>query len=235
MDAAAKYMSGTIPAIELVWARFFFHALLLTPIMLARYRPRELWPQRPLLQIARALTIVVATTFFFRGLATTPLADMLAVFFINPFIITALAPWVLGDRIGRWRWTATVIGFIGALVIIRPGFAELTPGVLYAIGAGLCYSFYALSTRKLAGSDPPLVTLFFTGLVGCVAASCLLPWIWVWPTPQQWVLMSSMGLVSAVGHACVIIASERAPAPLLAPLAVPRNRIGDAAGLFHFR
>jgi drug/metabolite transporter (DMT)-like permease len=234
MDAAAKFMSGTIPAIELGWARFFFHALLLTPIMLARFRPRELWPQRALLQTARALTIVVATTFFFRGLATTPLADMLAVFFINPFIITALAPWVLGDRIGRWRWTATVIGFIGALVIIQPGFAELTPGVLYAIGAGLCYSFYALSTRKLAGSDPPLVTLYFTGLVGCVTASFLLPWIWVWPTPQQWGLMTSMGLVSALGHACVIVASERAPAPLLAPLSYLEIVSATLLGYFIF-
>lgn len=219
MDAAAKYMSGTIPALELVWARFFFHTVLLAPLMLWRFRLAELWPRRPILQATRALTIVAATCCFFLGLATTPLADMLAVFFINPFIITALAPWVLGDRVGVWRWTATALGFIGALVIIRPGFAELTPGVLYAIGAGLCYSFYALSTRKLAGSDPALVTLFFTGLVGMVAASMVLPLVWVQPSPQQWGLMVSMGLVSAFGHACLIIASERAPAPLLAPLA----------------
>jgi drug/metabolite transporter (DMT)-like permease len=218
MDAAAKFMSARIPIVELVWARFFFHTLLLAPIMLARYSMRQLWPRRPLLQTVRALTIVGATACFFNAVSAMPLADALAVFFIYPFIVTALSPWVLGDRIGVWRWSATAIGFIGALVIIRPGFTTLSVGVLYAIATGLCYSFYALSTRKLAGSDPPLVTLFFTGLVGLVVASALLPAIWVEPQPFEWALMGLIGLVSAVGHACVIVASERAPAPLLAPL-----------------
>ncbi len=219
MDAAAKFMSVRIPIVELVWARFFFHSVLLAPIMLWRHPVRNLWPQRPLLQTVRALAIVAATACFFLGISMMPLADMLAVFFIYPFVVTALSPWVLGDRVGAWRWSATAIGFIGALVIIRPGFATMSIGVAYAIGAGLCYSFYALSTRKLAGSDPPLVTLFFTGLVGLTVSSCALPLVWVWPTPLEWGLMLLIGLVSAIGHACVIMASERAPAPLLAPLA----------------
>lgn len=234
MDAAAKYMSAAIPVAELVWARFFFHSLVLVPLVLWRYRPADLNPSRPILQTARALTIVIATGCFFQGLKTTPLADMLAVFFVNPFIITALSPWVLGDRIGVWRWTATAIGFLGALVIIRPGFAELTPGVLYALAAGCLYSFYALSTRKLAGSDPPLVTLFYTGAVGLVVSSLLLPSYWVAPTAQQWGLMALMGLVSAAGHACVIVASERAPAPLLAPLAYLEIVAATLLGYFIF-
>jgi drug/metabolite transporter (DMT)-like permease len=219
MDAAAKFMSGRIPVVEMVWARFFFHTLLLSPVILARHSLREFWPSRPVLQIARALTIVAATACFFNGVARMPLADMLAVFFIYPFIVTALSPWVLGDRVGPWRWTATIIGFIGALIIIRPGFTHLSDGVWYAIGAGLCYSFYALSTRKLAGSDPPLITLFFTGLIGLFVTAAVLPWMWINPTQLEWGLMALMGLVSVVGHACVIMASERAPAPLLAPLA----------------
>jgi drug/metabolite transporter (DMT)-like permease len=218
MDAAAKFMSPRIPIVELVWARFFFHTLLLAPIVLRRYRVQALWPQRPALQTVRALTIVAATACFFNAVSDMPLADALAVFFIYPFIVTALSPWVLGDHIGVWRWSATALGFIGALVIIRPGFATLSVGVLYAIATGLCYSFYALSTRKLAGSDPPLVTLFFTGLVGLLIATAPLPQIWVWPMPWEWSLMAMIGLVSAIGHACVITASERAPAPLLAPL-----------------
>lgn len=234
MDASAKFMSVALPIVELVWARFFFHTAVLTPIVLARHRPSELWPQRPLLQTIRAMTIVVATASFFAGLRTTPLADMLAVFFVYPFIVTAFAPFVLGDRVGIWRWTATAIGFIGALIIIRPGFAELTPGVGFALLSGCCYSFYSLSTRKLAGSDPPLVTLFYTGAVGLVATSSLLPFVWVWPGPTHWLLMLAIGLVSAIGHACVIVASERAPAPLLAPLAYIEIVSATLLGYFIF-
>ncbi len=218
MDAAAKLMSGRIPIVELAWARFFFHTLLLLPLIAWHFPLRALWPRRAGLQIVRALMILFATAMFFNGVAVMPLANMLAVFFIYPFVITALSPWVLGDRVGVWRWTATLIGFIGALVIIRPGFEPLSAGVPFAIAAAFAYSFYALSTRKLAGLDPPLVTLFFTGAVGLAVSSLALPFVWITPTLDEWGLMALMGLVSAFGHYCVILASERAPAPLLAPL-----------------
>ncbi len=234
MDAAAKYMSGRIPTLQLVWARFFFHTLLLTPIVLWLHPVRALLPQRAGLQTARALMILCATALFFRAVAAMPLADTLAVFFVYPFIITAFSPWVLGDRVGVWRWTATIVGFVGALVIIQPGFATLTYGVLFAVGAGFCYSFYALSTRKLAGIDPPLVTLFFTGLVGLVVTSAMLPVVWVMPRPEDWMLMAVMGVVSAAGHYCVILASENAPAPLLAPLAYIEIISATLLGYFIF-
>jgi drug/metabolite transporter (DMT)-like permease len=219
MDTAAKFMSARIPITELVWARFFFHTMLLLPFVLTRYSVRQLVPRRLGLQVLRALTILAATAMFFQAISRMPLADVLAVYFVYPFVVTALSPWVLGDRVGVWRWTATALGFFGALVIIRPGFIALSSGVPYAIAGGLAYSFYALSTRKLAGSDPPLVTLFFTGIVGLVGSAALLPWVWVAPTSVEWGLMALMGLVSALGHYFMICASERAAAPLLAPLA----------------
>ena len=234
MDAAAKYMSARIPTLQLVWARFFFHTWLLIPIALWHHPVRELFPHRAGLQTVRALMILCATALFFKAVALLPLADTLAVFFIYPFIITAFAPWVLGDRVGVWRWTATIIGFIGALVIIQPGFATLTHGVLFAIGAGFSYSFYALSTRKLAGIDPPLVTLFFTGLIGLVVTSVLLPFAWVAPQTGDWMLMAMMGVVSAAGHYCVILASESAPTPLLAPLAYVEIISATLLGYFIF-
>ncbi len=234
MDAAAKYMSGRIPTLELVWARFFFHTAILTPLALWHYPVRALVPQRAGLQTVRALMILCATALFFRAVASMPLADTLAVFFIYPFVITALAPWVLGDRVGVWRWTATIIGFAGALVIIQPGFASLSYGVLFAIGAGLCYSFYALSTRKLAGIDRPFVTLYFTGCVGLLVTSCILPAVWVMPGPGDWALMALIGLVSAAGHYCVIRASENAPASLLAPLAYIEIISATLLGYFIF-
>lgn len=234
MDAAAKYMSARIPTLQLVWARFFFHTWLLIPIALWHHPVRELFPHRAGLQTVRALMILCATALFFKAVALLPLADTLAVFFIYPFIITAFAPWVLGDRVGVWRWTATIIGFIGALVIIQPGFATLTHGVLFAIGAGFSYSFYALSTRKLAGIDPPLVTLFFTGLIGLVVTSVLLPFAWVAPQTGDWMLMAVMGVVSAAGHYCVILASESAPTPLLAPLAYVEIISATLLGYFIF-
>ena len=91
------------------------------------------------------------------------LADTVAVFFINPFVITALSPWVLGERVGVWRWSAVATGFLGTMILVRPGFETIEAGHLYAIGAGTAFALFALVTRRLAGGDPPLVTAFLTG------------------------------------------------------------------------
>jgi len=218
MDAMAKYLSGSFPLLQITWARFFFHFLLLVPIVLVRQKVSDLWPQRPLLQILRGGLLLASTFCFFGGVSNMPLADTLAIFFISPLIVTLLAPKLLGEQVGMRRKIAVLIGFIGAMVIIRPGLTVFQPAALFPIASGFIYALYTITTRKLAGTAPPFVTAAFTALLGAIVTSAIVPFVWVQPTAWAIVLMVSMGLIAASGHLFIVMAYERAEASLLAPL-----------------
>ncbi|MFT5507227.1 MAG: drug/metabolite transporter (DMT)-like permease [Hyphomicrobiaceae bacterium] len=217
MDGLAKILSSSYPTLEIVWARYFFHFALLLPLVLWRYGRQSFVMKRPWLQLLRGSTLVVATVCFFGSIADIPLADALAIVFVYPFIVTALSPALLGDQVGIWRWTAVIVGFAGALIIIRPGFQEMSPAMLLALGAGCMYAIYVLITRKMAGSDPPLKTLLMTGVVGTIATTFTLPFVWITPTAPDLAIMISLGVLAAIGHYMIIVAHEWASAPQLAP------------------
>lgn len=217
MDGIAKLLSAHYPTFEIVWARYFFHFALLLPLVIQRYGREAFTLQRPWLQLFRGSLLMVSTACFFGAIATIPLADTLAVVFVYPFIVTALAPWFLGERVGVWRWGAVAVGFIGALIVIRPGFQALSPAMLMALAAGCIYAIYVLVTRKMAGSDPPLKTLLMTGVVGTVVMSLILPFVWITPTLPHLIMMVSLGVLAAAGHYMIIVAHEWASAPQLAP------------------
>ncbi len=217
MDGFAKLLSARYPTLEIVWARYFFHFILLLPLVVHRYGLGAFALQRPGLQLFRGSLLMVSTACFFSAIATIPLADTLAIVFVYPFIVTALSPLLLSERVGVWRWGAVVVGFIGALIVIRPGFQALSPAMLMALAAGCIYAVYVLVTRKMAGSDPPLKTLLMTGVVGTVVMTLLLPFVWVTPTPTDLVIMISLGILAAAGHFMIIVAHEWASAPQLAP------------------
>jgi len=217
MDGLAKLLSDRFSVLEIVWARYFFHLLLLLPAVLWRYGTASMLPPRPFLQVFRGGLLLVSTILFFAAIAVMPIADALALVFISPLLVTALSPALLGEHVGIRRWSAVVIGFMGALMIIRPGFAAVGSGTLLALGAGVSYALYIVATRKLSGSAPPLVTLTYTALLGAVATSAAVPWQWILPTAADWAMMAGMGLFAAAGHYLIIKAFECAPASLLAP------------------
>lgn len=234
MDATAKLLSERFHTVQLVWARYFFHLILFLPFGLWRHGTRILRPGRPVLQVVRSTLLMLSTGLFFVAIALMPLADALAVVFIYPFIITALAPVVLGERVGIWRWGAVAVGFLGTLIIIRPGLGAISPGVPFALAAGSVYACYVLSTRKLAGVDPPLVTLAFTGLVGAAVSTVLLPFFWVMPEAGDWPLMLIMGLCAALGHFGIILAHEKATAAQLAPIGYSEIVSASILGYLYF-
>ena len=217
MDAAAKYISGDFHTLQIVWGRYFFHALFLLPIVVWRYGKRAFHSRRPLMQFVRGAMLAASTWLFFAAIARMPLADAIATIFIYPFIVTALSPLVLGEPVGIRRWLAVLVGFIGALIVIRPSGEVLNTGVILALGAGTVFAGYSLFTRKLAGVDPPLVTLTFTGLIGAIGTSVFVPFVWIAPEPRHWLLLVFIGLCAAIGHFLVILAYERVRAATLAP------------------
>jgi drug/metabolite transporter (DMT)-like permease len=217
LDAIAKHLGTSYPIWEIAWGRFFFHFILLAPFVLWRYGGRGLWPARPALQLVRGGLMLTTTVFFFAALRTLPLADNLAIFFISPMVVTVLSALVLKEKVGIRRWSAVAVGFIGAALIIRPGGDLWQVGALFALGAALSYAFYAILTRRLSGTAPPLVTLTYTAMIGAVAMSAVMPFLWVAPSAPDLALMVTMGAIAAFCHYLIIRAFEQAPASLLAP------------------
>ncbi len=221
MDAIAKWLSSDYPVLQISWARFFFHFLFMAPLVFWRYGLKVFRLPHQGLQVLRGGFLLAATICFFTALKLLPMADTLAMVFISPMIVTLLSPWLLKERFGWRRLTAVLVGFLGALIIVRPGFAAIGWGTVAALSCGLSFSFYVIATRKLAGTAPPLVTLGYTAIFGCVALSIVMlaggETVWVTPDAEGLGLMAGIGLCAAGGHFLVIKAYEYAEASLLAP------------------
>ena len=156
MDGFAKYLSSDLPVLQITWARYFFTVAFTFPIMLFFYRKQLKWSDKPKLQIIRGLILLIANICFFYSISVISLAKALTLAFVAPLIVTAFSPMFLDEKVGFRRWSAVVIGFVGSLVVIRPGFVEINIASLAALGTGVMYGFYLIITRKLSTSDSPL-------------------------------------------------------------------------------
>ena len=218
MDGFAKYLSADLPILQITWARYFFTVVFTLPIMFFFFKKQLVWSDKPKLQILRGLILLFANICFFYSISVIALAKALTLAFIAPLIVTAFSPLLLGEKVGFKRWTAVVIGFIGSLVVIRPGFLEINLASVSALGTGFLYGFYLIITRKLSTSDNPLLTLLITGMVGAVLVSLIIPFYWVKPTINQWSLMAGIGGFACIGHLFLILSLKYADASKLAPL-----------------
>ena len=223
MDAIAKSLSDTISSGQTTFARFLFQTLFMLPLLLFT---RGKWSTANLyLHFLRGALLAVATLFFFRGLVYLPIADAISIFFIEPMLVTLLSIALLGESVGRRRLTAIAVGFVGAIVVIRPSFAEVGWPVLFPAAAALCFSFYILLTRKLSVIESPVRMQFFAGIFGMAVVGCALivgtfndieAITAVWPTVNQWMLLGLLGLLGTVGHLMVVYAYQRAEVCVLA-------------------
>ena len=217
MDGFAKYLSADLPVLQITWARYFFTVAFTFPIMFFFYRNQLKWSDKPKLQFIRGLILLIANICFFYSISVISLAKALTLAFVAPLIVTAFSPMFLGEKVGFRRWSAVVIGFIGSLVVIRPGFVEINLASLAALGTGVMYGFYLIITRKLSTSDNPLLTLLLTGVVGAVIISCVMPFVWVKPSLNQWSMMAAIGVFACIGHLFLILSLKYADASKLAP------------------
>ncbi len=235
IDVIAKNLGQQdMPVTQIVWARMFFGAVLTLPFVLRQAGPRSLVPERPVFHTVRAGFLMLATFCFFSSLKFLPIADALAIFFVQPLVLTALSPFVLGERVGPRRWAAVAAGFLGTLIIIRPGIGGLNPGSLLALAAGTSLAFYFLMTRRIAGSAPAMVTTFHTMLIGAALSSVLAAAVWVRPDGEQWLLFAALGLIAGLGHYLITRAYDFAEASLLAPLAYTEMITSVALGWWFF-
>ena len=217
MDGFAKYLSSDLPVLQITWARYFFTVAFTLPIMFFFFRKNLVWTDKPKLQLIRGLILLTANICFFYSISIISLAKALTLAFIAPLIVTAFSPIFLAEKVGFRRWSAVIIGFIGSMVVIRPGFVEINLASLAALGTGFMYGFYLIITRKLSSSDNPLLTLLLTGVVGAIIISFVMPFVWIKPTLNQWSMMAAIGIFACVGHLFIILSLKYADASKLAP------------------
>ena len=218
MDGMAKYLSYEMHFIQIVWGRYFFMILISLPLTYFFFKKYLRWPRSINLQLARSIFLFLSTIFFFYAISVISLAKSLALAFIYPFIVTLLSSFVLKEKVDFQRWCAVIIGFIGALIIIQPGFIKINLATLAGLGTGIAYAFYMISTRKLTSIDNPLLTLNFTGLFGAVIISFIVPFFWIMPNFNQWLLMIGLAAVGTLGHFFLILSLNYTEASKLSPL-----------------
>ena len=199
MDGFAKYLSTDMPVLQITWSRYFFTVAFTLPVMFFFFKKYLVWTDKPKLQFLRGLILLCANICFFYSISVISLAKALTLAFVAPLIVTAFSPVLLGEKVGFKRWSAVILGFIGSLVVIRPGFVEINLASIAALGTGVMYGFYLIITRKLSTSDNPLLTLLLTGVVGAIIISTVMPFVWVKPTLNQWSMMAAIGIFACIG------------------------------------
>ncbi len=233
MDATAKYLSQSYPVQQVVWARYVFHVLVVGLALNVRM-PRLLRSRRLGLQLLRSLLLVGTTGCFFLALSLMPLADASAMMLVAPLFVTGLSVPLLGEPVGIRRWCAVLVGFLGALLILRPGAGVFDWWALLPLLAASLYALYQIATRVLAHSDAPETTILYTGLVGALVASAVVPWDWQSPDAAGWAVMAAVGTLGGASQFALIKAFQNAPAAVVSPFGYSNMVWATLYGLFVF-
>ena len=217
LDGMAKHVMLFLPAFVAVFFRYLL-ALALTLVIVWRAGGLSLLATgHPLLQALRGLMLVSSTWLNFFAISHLQLAQTAAISFTIPLWVCALSVPLLGEAVGLRRWIAVLVGFLGVLVIMRPGTDDFHPAMLLSVMAAICGALYNIATRKVGGRDRAETSLFYVGLVGSLGAALPLPWHWQMPEGTQWLFLVGMGLCGGIGHFMLIQAHRLAPAAALSP------------------
>jgi drug/metabolite transporter (DMT)-like permease len=218
LDTSAKFLSREMSVIQVVWARYagaFALAFLLSNPLT---RPGLVRTSRPAVQIGRALALVLSSFLNFLALRYLQLDQALSITFSTPFLVAVLAGPVLGEWVGVRRWAAIGVGFVGVLVVTRPGFGNIHPAALLSLAAAFTLAFYNVTTRLLARTDSSETTLFYSNFVGLLVTTPMLPPVWTQPPGvREIILMAAIGALGTIGHYLLILAHRLAPASVLSP------------------
>jgi drug/metabolite transporter (DMT)-like permease len=219
LNASAKYLGHSYSTVEIVWARYAGHFAYMVLVFFPRrglhlFATANLW-----VQVLRSALLVSATGVYFTALHYTDLPTAAVISFVSPFIITALSGVMLGEPVGPRRWSAVGIGFLGALLILRPGSGVVHLASFLVLISAACNALYQLLTRSLAARDSAETSNTYIAVVGFVLSSLAVPFFWQTPTsPLDLLLFVSLGIFGGFGHYFIVKALEWGPAAVVAPL-----------------
>ena len=219
LNATVKFLGEGFTVWQIIWVRSILHLGVMLVLCAPGYGLIKVFKTtRPMLQVIRSALQTGAMYFFMAALMSLPLATVTSITFTAAFMVVMLSIPMLGERVGIRRWAAVLVGFIGAIMIIRPGsLIEIRPA-LFALGAALCYAFFQILTRKLASHDDTRVTAVYTVLVTLAVATGIAPFDMSWPDDTTtWLLFAALGLIGGVSHFFLIKAYETGEASVLSP------------------
>lgn len=218
INAIVKELSQDYPVPMLLWSRYAGHLLFTMLVFLPLQGSMLFRARRPGLQVCRSLLFCATSLFVFLGLGHLPLTSSSALQFTAPLIVTALAPFLLRERLTVLRAFGVVAGFSGALIVVRPGLEGDILPVLSILLSAFCAAFVQILSRKLGGWDTPATSNFYMVFFGLLASSALLPWYWVMPhSSMDLLLFAMLGILGGFGHYCMLRAFELAPASFISP------------------
>jgi drug/metabolite transporter (DMT)-like permease len=232
MDGISKLLAEEYQPFEIAFVRNVVTFLVLAPFV-AR-SSASLRTSRPLHQIGRGLCMVASSIFFISGLSRLPIADATAIGFVAPLLVTALSIPFLGEKVGIRRWSAVIVGFIGVLVVVRPGTGAFDPAAIYPLLSAAAWALGLILTRLMRASEPALMTTFYSTIVGAAACAVTLPFVWTTPDLTALALMIVMGVLSAIGQYLFALALTQTAASLLAPFSYSQMLWSTLVGYFFF-
>ena len=216
-DVTAKYLSATLPSIEIAWIRFMVFAIIMTPAMLPGSPLFALPTNRLGLQLLRGLMVLASSLFFISGLRFLPIAEASATGFMAPLFVTALSIIFLGEKVGLRRWIATGVGLIGVIIILRPGSGAFHPAAFFPIVSALAWACTLIMTRMMSGTERAITVMTYSSIAGVCILSALVPFVWVAPSWHDIMLGLFIGVASTAGQWIVVLAFRYADASVLAP------------------
>jgi len=218
MNASVKYLTASYPVAEIVWARYAGHLVYCVILFMPRRGLRLFVSRAPRLQLARSLLMLAATVCYFSALPHVPLATAAAIGFTSPLLVTLLAVPMLGERVGPRRLGATLLGFAGALVVIRPGLGVTHWAASLIFVTATAYALYQILTRRVSALDPPDTSITYAAVIGTLAALPAVPF--VWKAPESLVdacVFLGLGVFAGIGHFFVVKAFQIAAASVVSP------------------
>lgn len=217
MDSFAKLAGQTFSPLQVVWARCFFHILLLILFLGPVHGLNLIRTNNLKIQILRSMLLLGATICIFTAIKYIPLADAGAIAATSPLFVILLSVLLLKEKISLRRWCAVGVGFAGAMIVLRPGLSMVHPAMFLVVLMSLFYALYQLTTRFLSGVDSSVTTAFYSVLVGTVVMSFVMPFIWIAPDLEGWILLAIVGFLGGVSHFIMIVAFKYTAASTVAP------------------
>jgi drug/metabolite transporter (DMT)-like permease len=218
LNAISKTLTQHYPVVQVIWARYVFAFIFMMALFLPRSGLALFRWHNVGSQVVRGLLLFFSSFLYFHGIVYLPLATAASISLTSPLIVTALSARFLGEPVGVRRWIAVCLGFVGAVIVVRPGHANFEWHSLLIVASTLCSAFYQLFSRRYGQAERPDASATMATIVGNVVALPMLPFEWLTPAfGWDWVLFVAIGICAGVGHYFLTIAYSQAPAATVAP------------------